>query len=251
MDGYTGKILRVDLSSGSFEIEEPSPSFYRRYFGGNGFIAYYLLKEMPAGADPLGPDNLLIFAAGTMTGIPIAGSGRSAVGAKSPLTGGYGEADVGGFFGAELRRAGFDAVVVRGKAPNPVYIWIHSGEVEIRPADHLWGLKTLECQDTVRAEVGQKAARLAMIGPGGEKLVRLACVINDVNRAAGRTGLGAVMGSKNLKCVAARGRTAVPLADEEAVKQLSRYMIEHWRDRSEGMHEFGTAGGLTGLSAMG
>ena len=95
MNGYTGKILRVDLSSGSFEIEEPSPSFYRRYFGGNGFIAYYLLKEMPAGADPLGPDNLLIFAAGTMTGIPIAGSGRSAVGAKSPLTCGYGEAEVG------------------------------------------------------------------------------------------------------------------------------------------------------------
>ena len=251
MNGYTGKILRVDLSSGSVEIEEPSAGFYRRYFGGNGFIAYYLLKEMPAGADPLGPDNLLVFAAGTMTGIPIAGSGRSAVGAKSPLTGGYGEADVGGFFGAELRRAGFDAVVVRGQAPNPVYLWIHNGEVEIRPADHLWGLKTLECQDTVRAEVGQKAARLAMIGPGGEKLVRLACVINDVNRAAGRTGLGAVMGSKNLKCVAARGRTPVPLADEEAVKQLSRYMIEHWRENSEGMHELGTAGGLTGLSAMG
>ncbi|MBW2622978.1 MAG: aldehyde ferredoxin oxidoreductase family protein [Deltaproteobacteria bacterium] len=251
MNGYTGKILHVDLTGGTFEIEEPSPDFYRRYFGGNGFIAYYLLKEMPAGADPLGPDNLLIFAGGTMTGIPIAGAGRSAVGGKSPLTGGYGEADVGGFFGAELRRAGFDAIVVRGKASSPVYLWIKDGEVEIRPAGHLWGMKTLECQETVRAEVGEKAARLAMIGPGGEKMVRYACVINDVNRAAGRTGLGAVMGSKNLKCVAARGRTPVPVADEDSLKELSRYMVEHWRDRSEGMHELGTAGGLTGLSAMG
>ena len=251
MNGYTGKILKVDLTNRSFETEEPGPDFYRRYFGGNGFIAYYLLKEMPAGADPLGPDNLLIFAGGTMTGIPIAGAGRSAVGGKSPLTGGYGESDVGGYFGAEFRRAGFDAMVVRGKASSPVYIWIKDGEVEIKPADHLWGMTTLECQETVRTEVGEKAARLATIGPGGEKMVRFACVINDVNRAAGRTGLGAVMGSKNLKCVAARGRTTVPVADEDALKALSRYMVQHWRDRQEGMHELGTAGGLVGLNAMG
>jgi aldehyde:ferredoxin oxidoreductase len=251
MNGYTGKVLRVDLSNGAIEIEEPPEDFYRRYLGGNGFIAYYLLKEVPTGADPLGADNLLIFAGGPMTGIPIAGSGRNAVGAKSPLTDGYGEADVGGFFGAEMRRAGFDAIVVRGQSPTPVYLWVHDGEAEIRPADHLWGMMTLECQEAVRAELGERAARLAMIGPGGEKLVRYACVINDLKHAAGRTGMGAVMGSKNLKCVAARGRTAVPVADEDEVRGLRKWMVENWKEKSWSMHELGTSGGLTGLSETG
>ncbi|TEU14293.1 MAG: aldehyde ferredoxin oxidoreductase, partial [Anaerolineales bacterium] len=251
MNGYTGKVLRVDLSSGTIEIEEPAADFYRRYLGGNGFVAYYLLKEMPAGADPLGPDNLLIFAGGPMTGIPIAGSGRNAVGAKSPLTNGYGEADVGGFFGAEMRRAGFDAIVVRGKSPTPVYLWVHDGEAEIRPADHLWGTTTLECQEAVRSELGESRARLAMIGPGGEKMVRYACVINDLKHAAGRSGMGAVMGSKNLKCVAARGKAAVPVADAEGIKELARWMRENWKEKLWDMHELGTSGGLTGLSETG
>ncbi len=251
MNGYTGKILKVDLTTGTLEIEQPSESLYRRYFGANGFIGYYLLKELPANVDPLGPDNLLVFAAGPMTGVPIAGSGRSAVGGKSPLTGGYGESDVGGFFGAEMRRAGFDAVVVRGKAASPVYLWLHDGEAEIRPAEHLWGKSTADTQEAVRAELGAKNARLAMIGPGGEKLVRYACVINDLKHAAGRTGLGAVMGSKNLKCVAAQGRTAVPVADDAGVKALAKSMTDTWKDKAWGMHELGTAGGLTGLSKVG
>ena len=154
MNGYTGKILRVDLTTSQIEIEEPPESFYRRYVGGAGFVAYYLLKEVPAGTDPLGPDNLLIFAGGPMTGVPIGGGGRNAVGAKSPLSGGYGEADVGGFFGAELRRAGFDAVVLRGQAPTPVYLWIHEGQAQIRPAEHLWGKTTVACQEAVRDELG-------------------------------------------------------------------------------------------------
>jgi aldehyde:ferredoxin oxidoreductase len=251
MNGYIGKVLRVDLSHGKIETQEPSESFYRRYLGGNGFVGYYLLKEMPTGADPLGPANVLIMAGGTLTGVPVAGSGRSVVGAKSPLTGGYGEADVGGFFGAELRRAGFDAVVIRGKALSPVYLWIHDGQAELRPADHLWGMKTLECQTTVQAELGENRARLAMIGPAGEKMVRYACVINDLKHAAGRTGMGAVMGSKNLKCVAARGRAAVPLADAQAVKDLARYMSEHWKEKSGNLHELGTSGVVNGLNAMG
>ncbi len=251
MYGYTGKILKVDLTTGTLEVEQPPESFYRRYLGANGFIGYYLLKEMPANVDPLGPDNLLIFAAGPVTGVPIAGGGRSTVGGKSPLTGGYGESDVGGFFGAEMRRAGFDAVVVRGKAASPVYLWLHDGEAEIRPAAHLWGMMTAECQEAVRAELGAKNARLAMIGPGGEKLVRFACIINDLKHAAGRTGMGAVMGSKNLKCVAASGRTAVPVADDAAVKALSKSMAETWKDKAWLMHELGTSGGLTGLSQVG
>ena len=251
MNGYTGKILKVDLTTGTVDVEQPPEAFYRRYLGGNGLIGYYLLNEMPADVDPLGPDNLLIFAAGPMTGVPIAGSGRSAVGGKSPLTGDYGESDVGGFFGAEMRRAGFDAVVVRGKAASPVYLWLHDGEAELRPADHLWGMMTAECQEAVRAELGAKNARLAMIGPGGEKLVRYACIINDLKHAAGRTGLGAVMGSKNLKCVAAQGRTAVPVADDAGVKALAKQMVDTWKDKAWGMHELGTAGGLTGLSQVG
>ncbi|MGC9397082.1 MAG: aldehyde ferredoxin oxidoreductase family protein, partial [Anaerolineae bacterium] len=158
---------------------------------------------------------------------------------------------VGGFFGAEMRRAGFDAIVVRGKAESPVYLWLHDGEAELRPADHLWGMMTAECQETVRAELGAKNARLAMIGPGGEKLVRFACIINDLKHAAGRTGLGAVMGSKNLKCVAAQGRTAVPVADDAGVRALAKSMTDTWKDKAWGMHELGTAGGLTGLSQVG
>ena len=127
MNGYTGNILKVDLTAGTLHTEHPPEDFYRRYLGGNGFVAYYLLKEVPAGADPLGPDNVLVFAGGPMTGVPIGGAGRSAMGAKSPLTGGYGEADVGGFFGAEMRRAGFDAIVVTGRAAAPVYLWVHDG----------------------------------------------------------------------------------------------------------------------------
>lgn len=251
MNGYAGKILRVDLTEGKTWVEEKPESFYRRYLGGNGFVAYYLLHEMPKGVDPLGPDNLLVFAGGTFTGLPIAGAGRSTVGAKSPLTNGYGSADVGGFFGAELKQAGFDAVVVQGKAPKPVYLWIKDGVVEIRDAGHLWGQKTLETQEAIQAELGDTRVRLAMIGPGGENLNRYACVINDLRHAAGRTGTGAVMGSKNLKAIAARGTTRVPVADQDKFRELSRWMVEHWKDLSWGMHDLGTPGGLMGLSAMG
>ncbi|MBN1640966.1 MAG: aldehyde ferredoxin oxidoreductase family protein [Anaerolineae bacterium] len=251
MYGYTGKILRVDLTENTIDVEQPDERFYRRYLGGAGFVAYYLLAEVPPGADPLGPDNVLIMAGGAVTGVPAAGAGRSAVGAKSPLNGGFGEADVGGYFGAELRHAGYDALVVRGQAETPVYIWIHDGEAEIRPAEHLWGLTTLDCQEAVRAELGEPRARLAMIGPAGEKLIRYACVINDVKHAAGRTGLGAVMGSKRLKCVVARGTAAVPVADPEGVRAVARWMAQHWREKSLELHELGTNGGLVGLSETG
>jgi aldehyde:ferredoxin oxidoreductase len=251
MYGYTGKILHADLSTGQLTIEEPAESFYRRYLGGNGFVGYYLLKDVPKGADPLGPDNVLVMAGGTVTGVPVAGGGRSVVGCKSPLTGGYGEADGGGFFGAEMRRAGFDAVVVHGKAAKPVYLWIHDGKAEIRPAGHLWGTSTLECQEKVRAELGDKQVRLAMIGPGGEKLVRYACVINDLKHAAGRSGVGAVMGSKNLKAIAARGRTAVPVADPDALKELAKWMTEHWQEKASGLHDMGTDEGLLSLNEEG
>jgi aldehyde:ferredoxin oxidoreductase len=232
-------------------IEEPDDGFYRRYLGGNGFVAYYLLKEVPKGANPLGPRNVLVFAGGPITGVTVAGAGRNAVGAKSPLTGGYGEADVGGFFGAELKRAGFDAIVIKGKAANPVYLWINKGEAEIRSAEHLWGMETFDCQEAVRKELGEKSIRIAAIGPAGENLVRFACIMNDLKHAAGRTGLGAVMGSKKLKCIAAKGRGAVSVADKERVKGLATYMRENWREHSERMHELGTPGGVPDLNELG
>lgn len=251
MYGYTGKVLHVNLTTSEITVESPPESFYRRYLGGAGFVGYYLLKHVPKGADPLGPENVLVMAAGAFTGVALSGSGRSAVGAKSPLTNGYGEADVGGFFAAEMRRAGYDALVVHGKAAKPVYIWLNRGRAEIRPAEHLWGMQTLECQEAVRAELSNKNVRLAMIGPGGENLNRYACVIHDLKHAAGRTGVGAVMGSKNLKAVAAYGRTAIPLADGDGVKTLAKWMADHWRDKSASLHELGTNGGLMSLNEAG
>ncbi|MEA3407656.1 MAG: aldehyde ferredoxin oxidoreductase family protein [Chloroflexota bacterium] len=251
VDGYRGKILHVDLTESEMWSEEPPEDFYRRYLGGNGFVAYYLLKEVPKGADPLGPRNVLIFATGATTGIPITGAGRSSMGAKSPLTGGYGEADVGGFFGAELKQAGFDAIVLYGKAPSPVYLWVRDGEAELRPADHLWGMTILECQERVQSELDDPHVRTAIIGPGGEKLVRYACVIHDLKHAAGRTGIGAVMGSKNLKAVVARGTTNVPIADSNALRELQDWMRHNWKEKSWQMHDLGTNGGLEGLSEIG
>lgn len=251
MKGYTGRILRVDLTNRTLEVEAPDELFYRRYLGGSALIAYYLLKEVPAEVDALDPENRLIFAGGAMTGVPVAGAGRSAVGAKSPLNGGYGEADVGGYFGAEMRRAGYDAVIIKGKADSPVYLWLHDGEAELRDASHVWGMTTGDCLAAVQEELGERSARFALIGPAGEKLVRFACIINDLKHAAGRTGLGAVMGSKNLKCVVARGRTAVPVADPAGVQALGKSMAATWKDKAWAMHELGTPGGLTGLHSQG
>ncbi|HAL61730.1 MAG TPA: aldehyde ferredoxin oxidoreductase, partial [Chloroflexi bacterium] len=204
--GYNGRILHLDLSTGNKRVEEPGELFYRRYFGGRNLIAYYLLKNLKPKIDPLGPENLLIFAAGLITGAPIAGSGRNSVGGKSPLTEGYGEAEAGGFWGAELRKAGYDALIIRGRAQRPSYIWIDDQQVEVRDASHLWGQLTAPVQEAIQEELGDPLIRVAQIGPAGERLVRFACVVNDLHHFAGRTGMGAVMGSKNLKAIAVRGR---------------------------------------------
>jgi aldehyde:ferredoxin oxidoreductase len=251
MYGFTGKILRVDLSKNEVKIDKPSEEIYRRYLGGAGFVSYFLLKEVPKGANPLGPKNALIFANGPLTGVTVAGGGRNAMGAKSPMNGGYGEADAGGFFGAELKRAGFDAIIIKGKAAKPVYLWINKGKAKIRPAEHLWGMETLECEQAVKKELKEKSVRIASIGPAGEKMVSFACIMNDLLHAAGRTGLGAVMGSKKLKCVVAKGEGQVAVADKEKVRGLATYMREHWKESAEGMHLYGTAGGIEGLNTLG
>ncbi|HEY81726.1 MAG TPA: aldehyde ferredoxin oxidoreductase family protein [Dehalococcoidia bacterium] len=249
--GYIGKILRVDLSSGRVTTEEFPENFYRQYLGGEGFTGYFLLKEVPPRVDPLGPDNKLIFAAGPLTGVPVGGCGRHSVGAKSPLTGAFGEAEAGGYWGAELKMAGFDAVIVEGKAEKPVYIFIRDGGAEIRDAAHLWGMRTLECQNTIREELGDPLIKVAQIGPAGEKLVRFACVINDLDAAAGRTGMGAVMGSKKLKAVACRGRQRVSLADPEQVKEIGTWVRDNTPIILKGMHDFGTSRLVPALNSAG
>mgnify|MGYP005847001931 FL=1 len=183
--GYNGKILRVNLTSGALDVEERDEVFYRTYFGGTNFVAYYLLRETKPGVDPLGPDNRLIFAAGPVTGAPLGGSGRNNVGGKSPLTGGFGDSQGGGYFGAELKHAGFDAIVVEGQAAKPVYLLVVDGKAELKDAGHLWGKETAETEAAIRAETGEKLLRTATIGPAGEKMVRYACVLNRHGRRDG------------------------------------------------------------------
>jgi len=248
--GYTGKILRVNLSNNSTSIEEPGDLFYRRYFGGTALTAYYLLKELKPGIDPLGPDNKLIFSSGVITGIPAAGSGRNGVGAKSPLTGGWGDAQAGGFWGAELKRAGWDAIIIEGKADKPVYTWINDDKVEIRDASHLWGKTTADVESQIQDELGDKRIRVTQIGPAGEKLVRTANIANDLTHFYGRCGLGAVMGSKMLKAIAVRGKKGLPLADAEKVRQVAKWLTDI-TPRMKGFTDYGTSGGVAGLNAMG
>ena len=152
--GYNGKVLHVDLNDQTFEIEEPSENFYRRYVGGSGFASYYLLNSLKPGIDPLGPDNVLVFACSALTGAPFSGFSRYTVAAKSPLTGGFGEAEAGGYFGPELKFSGFDAVVIRGKASKPVYLWINNGQVELRDGANVWGLENGDALDQIRSEPG-------------------------------------------------------------------------------------------------
>jgi aldehyde:ferredoxin oxidoreductase len=251
--GYNGRILHVDLGTREIKVEQPDDAFYRTYVGGRALATCYMLRQVPRGADPLGPDNALVFAPGVVTGTGVLGSGRHGIGAKSPLTGGLGSSEAGGWWGAEFKRAGFDALVVNGQASEPVYLWINDGQAEIRPASHLWGRTTAEVQEAIRAEIGDSRVRVAQAGPAGERLVRYAAVINNANRAAGRTGLGAVMGSKRLKAVAVRGRFPLSVADKQRVRAVNKWLAENFRilPRTCFQIKAGTGGDLRGLNDLG
>ncbi len=248
--GYNGKILRVDLSRGAISVDAVDELFCRKYLGGAGFVSYFLLKELRQGIDPLSPENKLIFALGPVTGVPLPGSGRNCVGAKSPLTGGYAKSEVGGFWGAELKHAGYDAIIVEGKAENPVYLWIHDEEASIRDASHLWGKNTEETQETIRAELGDSLIRVAVIGPAGENLVRFACIMNGLKDAAGRGGTGAVMGSKNLKAIAVRGHKRLQVAEPERLKEFSHWLLAN-QQLWNSFREFGTGAAMEAGAASG
>jgi aldehyde:ferredoxin oxidoreductase len=238
MGGYNCKILRVNLSKNSVVSEPLTYEFARKYIGGAGFVAYFLWKELNPGVDALGPDNKLIFALGPVTGLSLPGASRYCVGAKSPLTGGVAKAESGGFWMAELKRAGFDAIIIEGKAAKPVYLWINDGQAVIKDASNLWGKDVKETRDVLRNELGDDHIQVASIGPAGEKMVRYACIMTGLYDAAGRGGVGAVMGSKNLKAIAVRGHKLPAIINEEYVKTLRQELVSHPHHLSE----YGTGG---------
>ena len=250
---YSGRVLRVNLSTGQLTQERLPEEWHRLYLGGWSLVAYTLLHEVAGDVDALEPRNRFIFAPGVMTGVRMGGSGRNAVGAKSPLTGGFGEADVGGFWGAELKRAGWDGIIVEGASSTPVYLWIDDDSAELRDARHLWGKPTAEVQQLIQDELGDERVRVCQIGPAGEQQARHACVLNDLNHAAGRCGLGAVLGAKMLRAVATRGSRDVDVVSPEPIRNIATWTRERLETdpRVSTLHSLGQAGDMGPMNETG
>jgi len=251
--GYNGRILKVNLSTKEVGVDEPDEYFYRTYMGGATLGAYYLLKEMRPKIDAFDPEALIVFAPSILTGTPAPGFARHSVVGKSPLTGTIADSQAGGFWGPELKFAGYDAVVVKGRASEPVYLWINDGKVEIKQASHIWGKTTGETQSIIPKELGDDKVRVLSIGPAGERLVRFACVLNECKHANGRLGMGAVMGRKNLKAIAARGHGGIKIKDREIVLKWAKEFSNNFMDNpsNAGLHDLGTGEILTGMNKDG
>lgn len=242
------KILEVDLNNLALHKKIIPGEIYKLYPGGSALALYLILRDMPPGINPLGPENMLVFAVSPLTGLPVSGQSRMVVAAKSPLTGTIGDSQGGGFLPAELKANGWDALVFKGRAVEPVYLYIEGEKVELRPARHLWGKVTGVVEDLIREELGSKDLEIAQIGPAGENLVRFACIINKCSRANGRTGLGAVMGSKNLKAVVVhKGKLRSPM-DPEGFRSLTQEITKRITANSTitSLGEYGTDGDLIG-----
>jgi len=223
--GFMGKILRINLEEKKIQEEVIQEDWARKFLGGAGMATRYLYEEVPKGTDPLGPQNLLIFMAGPLTGTASASASRYSVVAKSPLTGIWGHANSGGTFGPALKRSGYDGIIFQGISAEPVYLKIENGEVELCDAGHLWGKDIPETEVLIQ-HASDKKMTIASIGPGGENLVKYAAIMNNTHRAAGRCGLGAVMGSKRLKAIACAGNSPVPLADKDAFQKAAKRQID-------------------------
>lgn len=222
---WNGRLLRVNLTTGKLSIEEIDPWVARNYVGGRGWAIRFLYDEMDPRIDPLSEENKVVFATGPLTGTPAPTGARYMVVTKSPLTGALSCSNSGGRFPTEMKRTGFDMFIFEGRAPRPVYLWVNNDKAEIRPAEHLWGQNTHQTEDAIRVET-ESDARVACIGPAGERLARIAAIMNDKHRTAGRAGVGAVLGSKNLKAVVVKGNKKVALAQPEEMKALSRQVRE-------------------------
>jgi len=253
MYAYTGKILYIDLSARTHRTGVFDDDFAKKYIGGTGFGVKMLLDNLKPGLDPFDPGNPLIYAVGATTGtlVPCTAS-KFGVFAKSPATGLLGEAYSTGQFGAELRMAGYDIIVITGKAVKPVYLWIDDNSVQIRDASKLWGQSIWDMEQAIRDELGDQNIRVSGIGKAGENLVRLACLINDRFRAAGRTGLGAVMGSKNLKALAVRGTKDVEIAQPAELQEFCKDLFERAKGPATAKYRgLGTAANMLILNAQG
>jgi aldehyde:ferredoxin oxidoreductase len=255
LKGTAGKILRVDLAKNTIETEQIDEKFYRLYPGGKALAAYFLLKEFPKGTDPFSPDNILILANGVLTGAPFSTATRFTAAARSPLTLGFGESEAGGFWGPELKMAGWEAIILKGRAPHPVYLWIHNDHVEILDANELWGQEPEFVQNRIRERHGDRLIRVLQIGIAGENLVRFAAIENDLRHFNGRTGMGAVMGSKNLRAVAVRGNGKYLkwANDPRKIAGLVRSLANRVKDhpRTWNLQEKGTPSLVDSLNAAG
>ena len=243
LGGYMGKILRVNLTTGKTSEEPLNEEIARKFIGARGYGAKIIFDEVSHNTDPLGSENKLIFATGPLTLTAAPTGGRYNVITKSPLNGVIAGSNSGGFFGPELKKAGYDMLIVEGKSEKPVYLWITDEKVEIKDASHLWGKDTHEITDTILSELGNKNIKVACIGPAGENLVKFACIINDKARAAGRTGVGAVMGSKMLKAVAVKGNKRAPIANPEKFKEVLKVTMDKIKTNavtSQGLPTYGT-----------
>jgi aldehyde:ferredoxin oxidoreductase len=251
--GYNGKILHVDLTRGKLEVEEPPESFYRRYMGGSAMGLYYILREMPVGVDPLAPENVLTLMTSVTTGASISGQSRLNANAKSPMSGGIGDSQSGGFFPAELKFAGFDGIVLKGRSEKPVYLTIIHGKVALHDAAHIIGKVTGEVDALLRAEVGEPKAEVLQYGPGAENGVRFSSLVSMANRNNGRTGMGLVMASKNLKAIVVRGNKKPEVADPKRLTAINRTgpkMIPENPDM-DGLAKHGTASVIMPQNLMG
>ena len=240
--GYAGRLGFVNLSTGEVKEEKLDEKLARDFIGGYGLGARILFERQKAGIDPLGPESILGFVTGPLTGTPVPTGGRHMVVCKSPLTGGWADANSGGTFGAELKAAGWDALFISGISSSPKYLFVTNNGIELRDAAHLWGKDTVETEDTLTGELGDAKVRVACIGQASEKLSRITGVVNDKGRIAGRSGVGAVMGSKRLKAVAVRGKGKAAVVDSERVKQLRGDFIKKMRDIPfvQGLMNYGT-----------
>ncbi len=243
MKGYCGVVLRINLTNRTIDKEPLNEELAKKFIGGRGLGTKMYYDEVDPKIDPLSPDNKLLFVAGPLTGTPTPTSGRYMVVTKGPLTGTIASSNSGGHWGAELKHAGYDVIILEGKADAPVYIAIEDDKVEIRDAAHLWGKIVDDTEALILKDMPEKT-KIASIGPSGEKLSMLACIMNDTSRAAGRTGVGAVMGSKNLKAIAVRGTKKVELADEAGLAEIVKKNTKVLRENGvtgEGLPTYGSA----------
>src|SRR3972149_6384413 len=251
-----GKNLRVNLTNSKISEEPLSEEIARKYVGGKALSAKILFDELKPGIDALGPDNKMVIAPGVMGAVPFSGNSRFSVCAKSPLGFAWGESLSGGYMAPKIKQSGFDALIIEGVSKTPVWLYVNQGKTELRDASKLWGQSTADAETNIKKELGDKDRRqtsVATIGPAGEKLVRFAAIMNDLREAAGRSGMGAVMGSKNLKAWACKGNLKAPIHDEKRLAEYVRQCVTEVKKGPviEGLKAYGTVGDTDDLSRSG